>query len=751
MVEIYIPEGAYTSQKVFSVSPIAENSVEYQNLKSFRNFYGEIYQINFSDASKESSILPVTIRYKIPKQIYTGDNFVNFSLVYTIENEYPIISDFSGSKIVSINDQYYIEAETFQLTKIKNIGLVVYPPNEAVYGLRIMKDAPPSIEPDIILVPGSDLNFLGRLPNLSRDVYPQSFWSSLFPNRTIWNYLYPLTSTKSKNYTDSYNSFVSRTGINSYIEFEARRFAQELKRFPNKSFDIIAHGIGGLIVRYAIESDLDIKNVKNVVFISTPHKGTNLANPLLLNILYGKDPTILTDYLNVELNIIPKITANVSFYLEQINSYYKEIIPGSTFLTKLNSLEKRKDINYLTIAGTNSNIDANISKSIISKIYPEFINGQGDGIVHVDSAILDSADEKYYFFKGFYDLYTDQAVLNKIDEFLKKSINYISIEPFQDDNFLEYINETTYRQNNQESGISEVKELKMGNIIKPTEYYAEKEILTSPIKIGEIRENRLKIISVNGSVFFESPEGIYDNRLNKIFNKPVLGGIIFQERYYLCSTDGVYTINSKGEIDKIRDNVYVGDEVYYIPNLGFLSIKYIQGYSQIYLNDVLIQEDSTFISLKILEDGQIYLLFNDKIMELKENKLQKLIDSDVIKKVSGENIMDFVDFTKYGEIFFILTHDYKMIAWDRSKNEIQVISDENFGRLKLQLFEDNLYIFGKNHITYLQLKDMIMPRVYQRIEKDVFDILVTQNKEIWIVSQYINQEAFEVFRYSFYE
>jgi hypothetical protein len=219
-IQIIVPDFAFSSKKNIDISIVDKSSAEYQELINYKNFYGEIYKITFSDESKESSILPITVRYKIPKDNYFGDNFINFSLAYITYEDPPIVSEFSGEKIVKIDEEYYIEAQTFQITKAQYIGLVIESPQESSIGLKVIKEAPPTLEPDIILIPGTDLNFLGRVMNVPENGYPQSFWSSLFPNRTIWSYNYPLTSTRSQNYNDSFVSFVKRTGINSYIEFE---------------------------------------------------------------------------------------------------------------------------------------------------------------------------------------------------------------------------------------------------------------------------------------------------------------------------------------------------------------------------------------------------------------------------------------------------------------------------------------------------------------------------------------------------
>ncbi len=89
------------------------------------------------------------------------------------------------------------------------------------------------------------------------------------------------------------------------------------------------------------------------------------------------------------------------------------------FLNTANSFERRSDIRYLVIGGTNSNIEEDITNKVISQIYPEFIDGSADGVVSLESAYLKGADEFFTVDKNFYDIYLDKDVLNKVKDFFK--------------------------------------------------------------------------------------------------------------------------------------------------------------------------------------------------------------------------------------------------------------------------------------------------------------------------------------------
>ncbi|WP_129409611.1 hypothetical protein [Marinitoga lauensis] len=185
-------------------------------------------------------------------------------------------------------------------------------------------------------MPGIDNNFLGFIPNTQtiNNIYGENVWSLYFPNRTIWYYKYPLLETKPKSYMDAFFGYYIRTGSNSYLEFEAERFASELKAKQNKKFDIITQGIGSLIVRYALEKHPEIKNVRTISMFSPPNKGINTVNPIYYNVIYKKSPEIIELTYGLNKEEYNSLFLNISSKIELISSYYKELLPDSKFIKK---------------------------------------------------------------------------------------------------------------------------------------------------------------------------------------------------------------------------------------------------------------------------------------------------------------------------------------------------------------------------------------------------------------------------------
>jgi triacylglycerol esterase/lipase EstA (alpha/beta hydrolase family) len=716
-LSVIVPQDAFNSEKKFIIEEIPENSIEYQNLVSLGNFYGKIYNVKPEDGKEESSLIPLKVRYKIPPNLYFGDNFINFTLGYSSDGEPPIVSEFSGARVIKENNTYYLEAETFHLSKI---GLIVKSPQESDYGMKTLIEKPVSIEPDVLLIPGTDLNFTGYLSNTStsENPYGNNFWSVLFPKRSIWEYKYPMIDTKSKVYYDSYLGYLIRTGSKSFIEFEAKRLAQQLKRFPNKEFDIVAHGIGGLIARYAIESDKEINNVKNIVLISTPNKGTNLANPIFYNLFYGKNSKLLSNAFNISEQTAINISYNTNFFLEQINSYYEDIMPNSKFLNQLNSYGKNENTRYLAIAGNNPKMSKELSNSSISKIYPEFLNSKGDGVVSVESALLENADKNLLYSKNFYEMYSNPDVLDSIKRFLNESVEKIEIKDFQDDDFIE-----TYTEKEAKEKIIE----ENYRYFKLPEQYNEENILTNLNTLSKINTSNSILRKIGNKILIETEQGIYSIYGEKIFDSIIKGGVVYNNRYYVSTDTGIYVSDDQNDLFlKISDETKNADEIYYIPDKGLLYIVNSSDKSSVYFKNQLIDNSSKLTKFKILNDD-IYLIFNDKISKIENDRIVDIINEKYLKENLKIDFDSIIDFEKNNDLYFILTSDYKLLMFDLINLKGEVIGDQDIGKVKLLKKDNRLFIIGSDTLTYIDLTNRIFKGNYQRLNSDIHDIMFIDN------------------------
>jgi hypothetical protein len=690
------------------------------------NFQGKIYSIKPSDGVEESSLVPMKIRYKIPNDLYFGDNFTNFSIAYASDDEPPVISELSGSRIVKIDNSYYVEAETFHFS---NIGLIVKSPQESDYGLKTLIEKPVSYKPDIVLVPGTDINFTGYLSNTntSKNPYGSNFWSALFKERTIWQYNYPLVNTRSKTYFDSYQGFLMRTGSKSFIEFEAKRFAQELKRLPNREFDIIAHGVGGLIARYAVESDESIDNVKNIVLLSTPNDGTNLANPLFFNLIYGKDPDILIETLKIDEETSFNIKYNSNFYLEQINSYYYDLIPNSDFLNELNSFGMREDINYITIAGKNSGIKMDLNQSSISRLYPEFINGKGDGIVSVDSALIPEASTKLLYDYKFYDLYSKPDVLENIKKILEDNLDVPDIKEFKDDDFIETY-EQLYSQGSEDNNQTDT------NIVdeENPEFnlpinYSEFDLVANKEVVKEISYTNPTLHSFDNKLFISTNTGIYDLKGNILLNTDIINSYVYKNRFIVTSRDGVFVLDkNSNDFIEVEDTLIESDEAYYLSNFGLLRVFHNLENSTVYLNKEIISNNSKLMEIEEYNNVN-YLIFQNRISLLTSDSLNDFITKDSIIDITGIEFDSIKEVEIFNNDFYIITNDYKLIYVKGDRSFYQVLGNGDVGKIALIKRDNNLFIFGSDTLTYIDIENKNFPGNYQRFNETNINYTIIDN------------------------
>jgi pimeloyl-ACP methyl ester carboxylesterase len=446
-LSITIPENAFPYPKKFRIEEIPRNAA-YDNFKQLGNFYGDIYELTPVDGRTDLALEPMTYDYLIPGEFYFGKEFNNAELIYIEDKENPVVRVFSGGEIYeNSNSQPVLRAKGFHGSLI---GLRISNPVKPELGLKEIIEKEDTLKPDLMLIPGIDSNFKGFLPNTISNSNPQgnNLWEVTFPDRSIWVYQYPLTETRTMDYVTEAKTFFNTISMKSYVRFEADKLAQKLLS-SNKTFDIIAHGIGGIIARYAVEN-YPITNVRKMVLVSVPNSGSNIVNPSFLNLIYGKDPEILSKIYGLTSDTIRYLERNNLSYLEKVNTFYTDILPYSETINTLQT-SIREDIEYFFVAGSKPDFNADLQDSQFAKFYPENTLEKGDGIVSVYSAIAPAVDEatnnmENITFKtfpfSFFDIFMQQQTLQYIFAFLEQGIEVVEVPEFKDDTFKEWLFDT---------------------------------------------------------------------------------------------------------------------------------------------------------------------------------------------------------------------------------------------------------------------------------------------------------------------
>jgi triacylglycerol lipase len=138
---------------------------------------------------------------------------------------------------------------------------------------------------------------------------------------------------------------------------------QVLKKTKAQKVDIIAHSMGGLSTRYYIKNLDGASKVNDVITLGSPHHGTNSA------------------------------------YFGLFTVGAQEMLPGSTFLTNLNSGDETKgaDVQYTSIYSSSDEIISPYTSSILAGAN----NVQVSGVSH--SGLLTSTTPRTAILSGLRD------------------------------------------------------------------------------------------------------------------------------------------------------------------------------------------------------------------------------------------------------------------------------------------------------------------------------------------------------------
>lgn len=787
-LQIIVPEGAFPSSKKFIITELDQDSSIYDYAVKNEKFVSDVYKVSPEDGKKELSLLPLTLRYAVPSQYYLGDNFYNLSLGYLDENT-KVTRRFYGSEIVKDSKGIYIEAKTFH-TSI--IGLIADKPINEGFGLKEIIDKPANYKPYLLIVPGIDENFSGSIPNTYSENKPagRNFWEILFPDRSIWLYNYPLKVTRPSVYVEAARSFFKNFGRTDYVVYEAKRLSTELKRIPFK-FDIIAHGIGGLIVRYALESDQNIKNVRKVVIISTPNLGTNLANPVYLSLLYGKSNDALAKIYDADVDSISYIKSAASDYLEKINVFWESIKPGSKTLKELNSFGLRKDIDYLAICGSTTNFPVNIKHSQLSNFYPEFVKGLGDGVVTIKSATFDGKIKAKIFKHSFYDIYFQKDVLETIKKFIddiKPPEEYV----FKNDEFLEehptgqegefFNTPTTIESSKKTTEVtstgstptkSEEPKVKSNiNInVSKYSYIGMKQLDYRSKKLIEIYGNARRLFSIGDSLFVLCDNQLIaynknDNRIRLITNVTEDSfANIWKDQLLIYDGSEIKAFNENGDMVWKREaniegkllDLYMTKDMYYslFADDGKLIYKvFDKNFNILFSKEVKGINGHLKYSPKY---NQLFIVTNDQILcyEISINReLFEKTESSFRKyaKIDRNRRLEFSDVERIGEWLIILTKEYEIFANNLLNGKVVNLGFGDVGSNKL-LFDGSrtIYIFGEKTLNFLMLEQNAKQKIIKRDNryvkfqnKTIIDATVFKGKLYTIVHDNKNTEIDEL-------
>jgi pimeloyl-ACP methyl ester carboxylesterase len=181
------------------------------------------------------------------------------------------------------------------------------------------------------------------------------------------------------------------------------------RRYPDRRLVLLAHSMGGLVARVAIEDPNTgiVQNIDKLIMVATPNHGSNLARvPVSLDIwqnwLDGEPDTVKTVFFES--------------VLDGLNEARFDLQPESGLLARLNGLPRNPDVRYSLLLGNRGPatgeqldelrrviIESQETNVALRALGPrlgtlledldELVDGLGDGAVAVERGRLDGVED----------------------------------------------------------------------------------------------------------------------------------------------------------------------------------------------------------------------------------------------------------------------------------------------------------------------------------------------------------------------
>ena len=705
--EVQASEGALQRGDSVSISAVSSSTTDYTAAEVAASFVGYLYKVSWKSGLKTMARSPIRIWIPIPSNYYFGENTANVESVETI-NGMPYV--LYGSQIRTKNNSHYLESIMY-FPGLVGLHLVQ---DNSDYGLRLVKKAGDNF-PNLVIVPGSNMNFAGNIPGTG-----QNIWAQDFPNYNVYVFSYPLASSRSLSTTAKIVNFFQKTGTNSYTEYTGKTLADLLTTVKGDIY-VIAQGIGGLATRYALQSQKNLKNVKKVVLFDTPNDGTTFASAYMLSNLYNAGNDFLTRELSLPLKTVNYILNMSTSYLRLLNFFAKDLEPDSSLISYLNSTSPPTDTIFISITGTKPNVSVGSSKKL-EEFFPQLVNGKGDGVISVKSA-LSFGRAKYKFPYSFYDIFAHQDVQHLLRGLLKAKV-LPNQTNFTSDKFRETkISTSTSKKATSTKIIPEShKYLSSGDYFlkKPLkgQYFSKSYYIDVP-KVSKMMgvPSGIYLIS-DHDVYFMSVGGYQPIYKGKISFSNVYGNHLYlvTEKRQILEFTGKLS-NLKCEIPK-KDyqSIFVTDkDVYALEN---------EATSTSLVN---LSKSSTLLSvpgknaiLRFLPSTKQFVIVTDKyvaVYNLVEQVgifFEKI--NEITKKVGFKSDQSIKINSVYvnESLVYLLSSNYILIVVDMKTHDAQIIGNGDIGNSKLLPYGDILVTVGENTLNFYDMTNRVRIPIYQK-------------------------------------
>ena len=194
---------------------------------------------------------------------------------------------------------------------------------------------------------------------------------------------------------------IARSG--DHLRDALNQFANQ---FPNARLVIVAHSMGGLVARYALEMPgAKPASVSDLFLLGTPNRGSRLAST--------------QPYLELVADVLLRLPYPEDIMADGTGEAATDLQPGSRFLTTLNAAGRAKRVRYFVGMGRKSflsdavrtglerewerhcdarHVADDVRHAVLDVLQAEELrDGHGDGAVTLDNARLPGADRERIF------------------------------------------------------------------------------------------------------------------------------------------------------------------------------------------------------------------------------------------------------------------------------------------------------------------------------------------------------------------
>ncbi len=721
-IQVTVSGGSLDAGNSILTSALRKKTVEYSEMTTLSSFVGIPYKVEWKSSLDTMARKPLDLFIPIPSDYYLGDTTANLEGV-EIVNGLPYT--LYGGQVRTIDNLHYLEVPSYFPGNVA-LKLANFSSNYGLIPLNKVSDG----EANLVIVPGSNVNFSGNIPGRA-----QNLWVQNFQKYNVYLFSYPITRSRDLTYTSEMLDYFKKTGVDSYTQYSGYLLSNLLKTLTGPTY-IVAQGVGGLIARYAIDLDRSSANVKKAVLFDTPNLGTGLASAYDVSNLYnaGKDYAdrefqCSTDAFDYAMN------SSVN-YLRMLNFFAKDLAPGSAFLKKLDASNPSTGTLFMAIAGTNPGISIKRFGGLAG-IFPEFVKNLGDGVVSVKSALaFGSLKDKFPY--SFTDIFVHQDVLNAVAKFISVS-NSSTSTAFKSDNFVETKKATsssdglTFISSSTTVSTRSFKYLSGGDyIVKPA---SEKKLfdLTYSVKIPDalkIEPVQDGVYSISGnSVRFLSIGGQQLTYSGKVRFTNEYGGILYLVtgdwqllKFQDASSKLAGTIKAK-EYQSVFDK---NGQIYTLQTAA----------TSTYLVDLqddekLLKIPGTHGFMRYFSSRDSFVIITDSYVAVYDvkDRVGKFFDktSMIAQKAGFKRDQSFPISSVYlkGDLLYLLSSNYVLMAVDINTHGVQIIGNGNVGGLELLSYGNLLLVIGKHTVNLYDTANRVKLPFYQHIKDSVDDARIS--------------------------